>query len=93
MTVIAHEACPRCYRTADDVGSDEDGPGCGDYLNCPGTMTAFVPADQLKGAVETLQRIATPGEGPARALWRITMAQDWLKANGYPTTTGGQLGR
>jgi hypothetical protein len=51
MTVIAHEACPRCYRTADDVGSDEDGPGCGDYLNCPGTMTAFVPADQLAGAV------------------------------------------
>jgi hypothetical protein len=63
MTVIAHEACPRCYRTADDVGSDEDGPGCGDYLNCPGTMTAFVPADQLKGAVSDLRELCEALEG------------------------------
>jgi hypothetical protein len=53
-------------------------------------VVEVVPFAAYQGAVEALQRIATPGQGHARALWRITMAREWLEANGHPTTYGGQ---
>jgi hypothetical protein len=83
MNLIGHKACPRCYRTHADIAGEPDGPGCGDYLNCPGTMEVFVPLSNYREIVDALDAIAEDRVPGVRSVSMVVQAY-WLTRSVWP---------